>query len=157
MLILIQKARIYKVDEFGVKNYHEGFLIGLAIIVLYACMSSAAWLMLQYELTSAEANITTFADALWTLQSTVSTVGYGDFYPITTGGRITATAMLYIGFGLIGFIATKVVRLIMGFSNTDVRNRELRKQNAEIIERNKMLERKVDTLVQSLAKLTEQK
>ncbi|WP_068544654.1 potassium channel family protein [Thalassotalea crassostreae] len=152
MFVYIRKTRFYNVDEFGVKNYNNAFVVFVAMCVLFAVMSMASWAMLQYELQDKTANITNFGDALWTLQMTVSTVGYGDYHPVTLGGRVIATMMFYIGFGLIGFIATKVVRSIMSFSNTDVRNRELRKQNAEILERNKLLERKVDSLVETIAR-----
>ena len=154
MLVLIRKARFYNVDEFGVKNYHNSYLIGMAFAILYAIMFMFSGALLHFESTYPDANITTFYEAFWTLQMTASTIGYGDFHPVSTGGKIIATLMFYIGFGLVGFIVTKVLGSFIGFSNTDVRNRELRKQNAEIIERNKMLERKVDSLVKVLEKIS---
>ncbi|WNC73133.1 potassium channel family protein [Thalassotalea psychrophila] len=154
MLVIIRKARFYKVDEFGVKNYHNSYLIGMAFAILYVIMFLFSGALLHFESAHVDANITTFYEAFWTLQMTASTIGYGDFHPVSTGGKIIATLMFYIGFGLVGFIVTKVLGSFIGFSNTDVRNRELRKQNAEIIERNKMLERKVDSLVKVLEKIS---
>ena len=120
-------------------------------------MCIAASLLVHFESASSNANITNFAEALWTLQVTVATIGFGDFYPVTSGGRLVTTVMFYVGFSLIGFIATRFVRSIMGFSETDVRNRELRKQNAEILVRNKKLENKIDSLLTTLEQINHQK
>jgi voltage-gated potassium channel Kch len=45
------------------------------------------------------ANITKLGDALWWAVVTVATVGYGDYYPVTTVGRIIAVFMMLSGIG----------------------------------------------------------
>jgi voltage-gated potassium channel len=47
-------------------------------------------------------NIKTAEDALWWAWVTITTVGYGDRYPITTEGRIVAVALITVGVGLFG-------------------------------------------------------
>jgi len=49
-------------------------------------------------------NILTASDALWWSYVTVTTVGYGDRFPVTTSGRLVGVAMLTIGVGLFGVL-----------------------------------------------------
>ena len=48
------------------------------------------------------ANITDFGVAIWWAVTTVTTVGYGDYYPVTTFGRVIAAALMFLGIGLVG-------------------------------------------------------
>ena len=47
-----------------------------------------------------DARITTFGDALWWATATITTVGYGDMYPVTAIGRLVATALMMSGIAL---------------------------------------------------------
>ncbi|MDP9983916.1 voltage-gated potassium channel [Pseudarthrobacter oxydans] len=48
------------------------------------------------------ANITTASDALWYTIVTISTVGYGDQYPVTDAGRMIGTGIIIVGVGIFG-------------------------------------------------------
>lgn len=50
-------------------------------------------------------NIKSAGDAIWWAYSTITTVGYGDKYPVTTEGRIIAMALMTVGIGLFGTFA----------------------------------------------------
>lgn len=45
-----------------------------------------------------------FADAVWWSLTTISTVGYGDFYPVTLEGRLVAVALMFCGIGVLGVV-----------------------------------------------------
>ncbi len=47
----------------------------------------------------------TFGDAIWWATVTLTTVGYGDIVPITTAGRVDATAIMFMGVALLGLLA----------------------------------------------------
>lgn len=78
----------------------QGTFTAVSIIaVLMVIFSSIA--ILQVE-TAPESNIKSAEDALWWSYVTVTTVGYGDKYPISTEGRIIAAMLMTVGVGLFG-------------------------------------------------------
>ena len=70
----------------------------LVALVLITASSTA---ILHFEATK-EGNIKTAEDALWWAFATITTVGYGEFYPVTTEGRIIAAILMTAGVGLFG-------------------------------------------------------
>lgn len=82
------------------KNRVKGTLTSVVLIaVLMLLISSIA--ILQVE-NAPNSNIKTAEDAIWWSYVTITTVGYGDLYPVTTEGRIIAAFLMTIGVGLFG-------------------------------------------------------
>ncbi|MEY9212073.1 potassium channel family protein [Thermobifida halotolerans] len=73
----------------------------VTLIIVLVCASLA---VLHLESQHADAAIHTFEDALWWALTTVSTVGYGDLYPVTLGGRAVASVLFLLGVALIGIV-----------------------------------------------------
>lgn len=146
----MKTAHFYRVDEFGVRNYKARYLALASISTLYVVIALFSVLLLHFESAVEGSNITNYADAFWTLQMSSSTIGFGDHYPITFGGRTVVSLMFYIGVGLVGFIGAIIADRLFGFADTNVKNRELRHQNAEILEYNKILEKKLDIVIQHI-------
>ncbi len=90
----------------------------ITILLAGIVLSTASILVLQFESRSPDANITTGGDALWWGIVTITTVGYGDFYPITTLGRITAVFVMLAGIGIIGALASILASLLVSPSTT---------------------------------------
>lgn len=78
--------------------------ITVLLAVLVLSLSSIA--VLQFESKSPGSNIKTGGDALWWAVVTITTVGYGDFYPVTSLGRLTAFLVMLSGVGIIGALAS---------------------------------------------------
>ena len=78
----------------------QGAFTSVAILaVLMVIFSSVAILQVEDDPNS---NIKTAEDALWWAYVTITTVGYGDRYPVTTEGRIIAAFLMTMGVGLLG-------------------------------------------------------
>ena len=80
-----------------------------AMIVLVVC----SVLVLQFESRAADANITTGGDALWWALVTITTVGYGDYFPVTAAGRITGAFVMFAGVGIIGALASILASVLV--------------------------------------------
>jgi voltage-gated potassium channel len=73
----------------------------LATILLIVFASAA---ILQFE-SEPESNIKTAEDAVWWSVATVTTVGYGDRYPVTWEGRLVAVVLMLLGMCLVGVLS----------------------------------------------------
>jgi len=60
-----------------------------------------------------EPNITTGGDALWWSFVTITTVGYGDYYPVTQLGRIVGIFVMFSGVGIIGALASILASVLV--------------------------------------------
>lgn len=80
------------------------YVVGAAGIITFV----GALAELEVERESSEAVITTFPDALWWGFVTITTVGYGDYTPVTSQGRIVATGMMIFGVALLGTVTASL-------------------------------------------------
>jgi voltage-gated potassium channel len=78
----------------------QGALTTAFIIALLMLLFSSI-AILQVE-TAPNSNITSAEDALWWAYVTITTVGYGDKFPVTTEGRVIAMLLMTVGVGLFG-------------------------------------------------------
>lgn len=93
------------------RNQYTAFItVLLAAIILTVC----SVLVLQFESKSPDANIQSGWDSFWYSVVTITTVGYGDRYPITIGGRITGMFIMFMGVGIIGALASILSSLLVG-------------------------------------------
>jgi len=76
-------------------------------------IESGAFLVLMAERGAPDANIISASDAMWWVYVTITTVGYGDRYPVTNAGRLVGVMVMTMGVGLFGtlagFIANKLL------------------------------------------------
>jgi voltage-gated potassium channel len=80
------------------------YVVGVAV----AAVGLGAVAVLDVEQDGEGAHITTFGDALWWAATTVTTVGYGDRYPVTTEGRFMAVALMVVGIAMVGAVTASV-------------------------------------------------
>jgi len=86
--------------DYIFKSKSQGAFTTVTILaVILIIFSSIAILQLEDDPNS---NIKTAEDALWWTYVTITTVGYGDKYPVTTGGRMLGAVLMTAGVGLFG-------------------------------------------------------
>jgi len=123
-LRFLRLFRIFKayrlVKEHGVSEITHYLSYNRAEAALYILVFSViiilevgSFLVLRAESSSPSANITTAGDALWWAYVTITTVGYGDQYPVTGAGRLVGVLVMTTGVGIFatfaGFISNKLL------------------------------------------------
>lgn len=153
----MEKSNLYRIDEFGVKNYNYGF-IGIVSFTLFLILNlSLGYVTYQAEIVFDNSPVKNFSDAIWLMIMSSTTIGFGDVYPITLVGRVSVFIMFILGVGILGGMGAVFANKIFGFADTNIKNRELRKQNAQIIEQNTKITEKLASLEKQIESLCKKK
>lgn len=80
------------------------YVLGAAALLTY----SGALGVLDAEENAPGSNLTTFGDAIWWALTTITTVGYGDHYPVTLLGRLVAAGLMIGGVAILGVVTASV-------------------------------------------------
>jgi len=104
LIRLLRLIRAFRSTQMFVKfvfrNKAKGAFTSVTILaVLLIIFSSIAILQVEKDPNS---NIKSAEDAIWWAYVTITTVGYGDKFPVTTEGRIIAAVLMTAGVGLFG-------------------------------------------------------
>jgi voltage-gated potassium channel len=110
--VLIPTVRIlFSIRLLGAM-FRKGAL-GHFLFVALMLILNGVILVYFFEVDAPGANITTFGDSMWWAAVTVATVGYGDYYPITLGGRITAVSLMAVGLVTAAVITAQIASTFM--------------------------------------------
>jgi voltage-gated potassium channel len=110
------------------KPTYKKFLLSLfGLIAFYATITVSLHVL---ESDEPNAEIVTWQDALWYVVATITTVGYGDVYPITHNGRILGFVTMLSSLGVYGFIIGQIASFMstlkeqraLGLNGTDFKN-----------------------------------
>ena len=85
---------------------------GLKLLLMILLYFSLLYLLSSVECQHERANIKCFSDALWYSLVTLTTIGYGDFYPVTPIGKFLAIVFIIGSFGVLGFIIGRATEFI---------------------------------------------
>jgi voltage-gated potassium channel len=102
----LRLVRLFRIIQlfFRTLKLFEGRRI--LYIVAFSTMAVLLGAVAEYlvESTDPEAKITNIEDAFWWAIVTVTTVGYGDVYPVTPGGKLVASMLMVIGIAILGVL-----------------------------------------------------
>jgi hypothetical protein len=157
MIILqnaMEKSHLYHVDEFGIKNYNYGILGFVSLAVFTILNVVLGYVTFLAEASVLDSPVQTYVDALWLMLMSSTTIGFGDVYPITLVGRAAVFIMFLLGVGILGGVGAVFANKIFGFADTNIKNRELRKQNEEIFAQNIKIHRQLEKLEEKLESLS---
>jgi voltage-gated potassium channel len=179
----LRLARVFRVVRVGREVRHYGMrnLAHLAtsnragnsllatVFLTILVLQFGSMAILRAEDDAADGNIRTASDALWWCYVTITTVGYGDQYPVTNLGRNIGVAVLTIGVGLFGVLTGFMANLFLSPKPADDQTpadqtadlrRELAEQTAdlrrELAEQTADLRLKLDELPRLIAELRAQ-
>jgi voltage-gated potassium channel len=82
---------------------------GTAILLIWICSLA----VLDAERGAPGANIEDFGDAIWWAFVTLTTVGYGDFYPVTWWGRTVAVGLMVCGVAVVGVVTATLASWVI--------------------------------------------
>jgi voltage-gated potassium channel len=90
-------------------------LFTLVIALLLVFIIAAIVLYAEHGATGA--NITDYHKAIWWAFVTITTVGYGDYYPVTTLGQSMAIILMFAGLGIIGVLSSYLASTFISFQS----------------------------------------
>ena len=108
LLPMLRLLRIFLVLRRSLASVSTERIAGSIVSLVVAAVFVSAFFMWRVEYNAPGATITTFRYALWWAIVTTTTVGYGDYTPVTLEGRVIATAVMVVGVGLIGTVSATV-------------------------------------------------
>lgn len=120
------------------------FVAAMALTFMVVVLSSVSVLEVEKL---AESNIKTAGDAVWWSLTTMTTVGYGDKFPVSTPGRIIALFPMLCGIGIFGLITSVIAAWFLKPAEEE-QSREME----EVLVRLERMER----LLESLTRTTHQ-
>lgn len=106
-----ENKRALVADVVQNRNQYTAFITVLMTMIVLTVTSV---LVLQFESKSPDAKILTGGEALWYSLVTITTVGYGDYFPVTSAGRATAAFIMIAGVGIIGALASILSSILVG-------------------------------------------
>ncbi|MCQ9132586.1 potassium channel family protein [Streptomyces hilarionis] len=110
LLPLLRPLRVVRLYEAVQHRRGEPRLALYARVITYSGLTTlllgfaSALAVYDRERDAPGTTMHTFGDALWWAAATLTTVGYGDVVPVTTGGRVIAVGLMACGLALLGAV-----------------------------------------------------
>jgi voltage-gated potassium channel len=100
-----------RVVKYIAALYRKRFFQVTAVTLAIILVSAAG--VLYFEALRKDANIRSLWDGVWWAIVTMGTVGYGDKYPVSTGGRVVGLLLIFSGVGLMSLFTATIASLFV--------------------------------------------
>ena len=118
---LIKILSLFRKDLVHFIEFIEETHMEYGIITLIFLLASGAAIFYFFEF-GINPNVNSPDDALWYVLITITTVGFGDIYPQTIGGRIATVIIIVAGLGFISYAAASITNWFMESSTKEEKN-----------------------------------
>lgn len=125
------------------------------LVAMVLILATASVLILLVESTEPNANIQTAEQAIWWALVTISTVGYGDFYPVSTVGHIIGGLVIISGVSFFGVISGYMASVFVAPDEQE-RNEAQEAQAAHKAEINTKLEQALERMEHNQQQMIEE-
>jgi voltage-gated potassium channel len=113
-LRLLSLIRVVRVRDRRLTTSLQGRVAAYVTLTASLVVFMASLAVYDAERGTPEAPISSYGDALWWALTTISTVGYGDEYPVTGQGRLVAVLLMIGGIALLGVVTAAVASWFVG-------------------------------------------
>jgi voltage-gated potassium channel len=129
-----------------------------AVLTAVTVVATSAVVVFDAEKSAPDRNIKTLGDSMWWALTTVTTVGYGDRYPVTAEGRLIASLLMLTGIALLGVITAAVAAWFVNVvrDSATVAEVQARANEIDLTDQISELITKMDTMHAELAALRAQ-
>ena len=103
--VLLRALKSVHAIVFSFRSNRRSAIVITGFLIAELTIIGSCFAVLYFEGQNPTANLKNAGDILWWSVVTMSTVGYGDFYPVTVGGRFMAVLLMFCGIGLFARLA----------------------------------------------------
>lgn len=115
---------------------------------------TAALAVLEVERSAPDATITSFGDALWWTMTTITTVGYGDYSPVTDRGKFIAAGLMIAGVAMLGVVTGSIASwFVERFGGLESRLEQSTSESRRLEGENHLLRTEINDLREEIAAL----
>ena len=113
-LRIISLVRVAQVIDRRLTSTLHGRVAAYVMLTASLVVFMASLAVYDAERDAPDAQITAYGDAIWWAIATITTVGYGDEYPVTPEGRLVAVLLMISGIALLGVVTAAVASWFVG-------------------------------------------